>query len=138
MLCKFSIPYLASFSSFLSFWQYLPRQCDVRYFLLTDAHIRMPLYHFATTDLPADTIAPEMSDVNAEISLLADKRFTGEDLSAGAGASIEILGNYLAYLISIGFLPRPDRVGERAVPNIEVREQQREALLRVGGRGALV
>jgi hypothetical protein len=44
---------------------------------------RMPLYHFATTDLPADTIAPEMDDRNAATALRSDEVFTGEDLSAG-------------------------------------------------------
>jgi L-aminoadipate-semialdehyde dehydrogenase len=34
---------------------------------------RMPLYHFATTDLPADTIAPEMDDRNAATALRSDE-----------------------------------------------------------------
>lgn len=98
----------------------------------------MPLYHFATTDLPADTIAPEMSDTNAAKALSSDAVFTGEDLSAGAGPTTEILGNYLAYLSGIGFLPKPTGQGELALPALKIGEEQRAALLMVGGRGALV
>ena len=98
----------------------------------------MPLYHFATTDLPADTIAPEMDDANAATSLRADAPFTGEDVSAGSGPNIDILGNYLAYLASVGFLPKPTQQGERQLPQLQSSEEQKAALLRVGGRGALV
>ncbi|PQE26209.1 L-aminoadipate-semialdehyde dehydrogenase large subunit protein [Rutstroemia sp. NJR-2017a BBW] len=70
----------------------------------------MPLYHFATTALPADTIAPEMSDTNAATALKSDARFTHQDLSAGACVDEEIMGS----------------------------PEQKIALLRVGGRGALV
>lgn len=98
----------------------------------------MPLYHFATTNLPADTIAPEMDDSNAAASLRADAAFTGEDVSAGSGPNIDILGNYLAYLAGVGFLPQPTQNGERQLPQLQSSEEQKAALLRVGGRGALV
>lgn len=98
---------------------------------------RMPLYHFATTNLPADTIAPEMSDVNVGKALRADAAFTGEDLSAGSGPTINILGNYLAYLEAIGFLQKPSAEGDMKLPEMKISEDQKAALLRVGGRGAL-
>ena len=103
----------------------------------------MPLYHFATTDLPGDTIAPEMSDTNATAALKADIQFTGEDLSAGGFVDEEILGRYLSYLAGIGFLKLPEekggkREGGKKIPEVVITEKQREALLRVGGRGALV
>jgi hypothetical protein len=41
------------------------------YVLLLTLH-RMPLCHFATADLLADTIAPESSDANAVIALRSD------------------------------------------------------------------
>lgn len=99
----------------------------------------MPLYHFATTSLPADTIAPEMSDINASTSLQFDTQFTGEDLSAGGFVDEEIMGRYLAYLMGIGFLHAPG-AGEkgRRLPEAGISENQKAALLRVGGRGALV
>lgn len=94
----------------------------------------MPLYHFATTDLPGDTIAPEMDDVNAAAALKADSRLTDEDLSAGGAVSEEIMGKYLAYLVGIGFLKAPEKGGLTAAV---ISKAQKEALLSVGGRGAL-
>lgn len=98
----------------------------------------MPLYHFATVDLPGDTIAPEMDDVNTAASLRADAQFTGEDLSAGDGVNEEIMGKYLAYLTGIGFLTPPSGKGVNALPQINISPEQKAALLRVGGRGALI
>jgi len=98
----------------------------------------MPLYHFATTDLPADTIAPEMDDVNAASALRSDKVFTGEDLSSGGCVDEEIMGKYLAYLAGIGFLSLPDGKGKERLPEAKISPEQKVALLRVGGRGALV
>jgi L-aminoadipate-semialdehyde dehydrogenase len=104
----------------------------------TNGGSRMPLYHFATTDLPADTIAPEQSDVNTAAALRSDAVFTGEDLSAGSGPDTDILGNYLGYLAGIGFLPAPEGTSGRKLPEVLINEEQKAALLRVGGRGALV
>jgi len=98
----------------------------------------MPLYHFATTDLPGDTIAPEMSDINATAALVADAKFTGEDLSAGGFVDEDIMGKYLAYLASIGFLQLPSGKGRKNIPELVISGEQKDALLRVGGRGALV
>jgi L-aminoadipate-semialdehyde dehydrogenase len=98
----------------------------------------MPLYHFATTDLPGDTIAPEMSDTNAATSLKSDAEFTGEDLSAGGYVDEEIMGKYLAYLSGIGFLKLPSGKGRRVLPGAKISPEQKTALLTVGGRGALV
>jgi L-2-aminoadipate reductase len=98
----------------------------------------MPLYHFATTDLPGDTIAPEMSDVNAAVSLKLDAQFTGEDLSAGGFVDEEIMGRYLSYLATIGFLHLPASTGKKSLPEAKISPEQKSALLSVGGRGALV
>lgn len=98
----------------------------------------MPLYHFATTDLPGDTIAPEMADRNAAAALKADAVLTGEDKSAGAAPTIDILGNYMSYLVAIGFLRAPEGEGEMKLPEVKIGEEQKAALVRVGGRGALV
>jgi L-2-aminoadipate reductase len=98
----------------------------------------MSLYHFATTDLPADTVAPEMDDTNAATALRADKTFTGEDLSAGGCVDEEILGRYLSYLARIGFLNQPQSPGKERLPVVKISPAQKAALLRVGGRGALV
>ena len=98
----------------------------------------MPLYHFATTDLPGDTVAPEMSDVNAAASLKADAQFTGEDLSAGGFVDVEIMGRYLSYLAAIGFLQLPSGKVKKSLPEAKISLEQKSALLSVGGRGALI
>jgi L-2-aminoadipate reductase len=99
----------------------------------------MPLYHFAATDLPGDTIALEMSDLKTARALRVDAAFTGEDLSVGLGPTTKIMGNYLAYLVTIGFLPKPDATaGELKLAEMEISEEQKAALLRVGGRGSLM
>lgn len=98
----------------------------------------MPLYHFATTSLPADTVAPEMDDVNAAAALKSDAEFTGQDLSAGGYVDEEIMGQYLAYLLGIGFMPAPSGSGKKSLPAIKISPEQKIALMRVGGRGALV
>jgi L-aminoadipate-semialdehyde dehydrogenase len=99
---------------------------------------RMSLYHFATTDLPADTIAPELEDDNAAAALRADAAFTGEDLSAGGCVDEAIMGRYISYLAGIGFLRQPEGQGKQKLPHVEIGQAQKDALLRVGGRGALV
>ncbi|KAE8442048.1 large subunit of alpha-aminoadipate reductase [Mollisiaceae sp. DMI_Dod_QoI] len=103
-----------------------------------EQHALMPLYHFATTDLPADTIAPELSDENSATALRSDKEFTGEDLSAGGFVDEEIMGRYISYLAGIGFLSLPSGNGKKALPESKISAEQKVALLRVGGRGALV
>ncbi|KAL5323930.1 hypothetical protein ACEPPN_008472 [Leptodophora sp. 'Broadleaf-Isolate-01'] len=103
-----------------------------------EQHALMPLYHFATTDLPGDTIAPEMSDINATTALKSDIQFTNQDVSAGGFVDEEIMGRYLAYLVGIGFVGRPGKEGVKKLPDVRIGEEQKAALLRVGGRGALV
>ena len=99
---------------------------------------RMPLYHFATTDLPADTVAPELADENAAAALKMDEEFTSEDLSAGGFVDEEMMGKYLSYLAGIGFLSLPTKQGKKLLPETKISPEQKIALLRVGGRGALV
>ncbi|TDZ25510.1 L-2-aminoadipate reductase large subunit [Colletotrichum orbiculare MAFF 240422] len=101
-------------------------------------HALMGLYHLATTDLPGDSIAPELDDVNAAAALRSDAELTGEDLSAGGAVTDETIGRYISYLIAIGFLEAPPKAGELAIPQADISPEQKEALLRVGGRGALV
>jgi len=98
----------------------------------------MPLYHFATTDLPGDTIAPEMSDVNTAQALPSDIQFEGENVFSSGFVDEEIMGHYLAYLVGVGFLTPPAKKGTKALPEVTISPQQKIALLRVGGRGALV
>jgi L-aminoadipate-semialdehyde dehydrogenase len=91
----------------------------------------MPLYHFATSDLPADTIAPEMSDTNTEKSLLDD----GADPNDGF-VDEKRIGIYLSYLNMSGFLDEPTLEG-KDIPDTIFSWRQKVALKMVGGRGAL-
>ncbi|KAJ9609061.1 large subunit of alpha-aminoadipate reductase [Cladophialophora chaetospira] len=100
----------------------------------------MPLFTFVANDLPSNTRAPELDDRNAESALYEDAKWTGEDVSVGAGVTKREVGLYLAYLVEIGFLPKPkgeQGVGVKMLPRVRVGEGQREAMKRVGGRGGL-
>ncbi|KAI5293620.1 large subunit of alpha-aminoadipate reductase [Ascosphaera acerosa] len=91
----------------------------------------MPLYHFVTADLPANTRAPELDDSNAAAALRAD----ASDQPCAAGVTEDIMGIYLRYLVSIGFLPAPQAKGARELPSLSLSDAQRDALKQVGGRG---
>ena len=112
----------------------------------------MSLFTFVMNDLPTNTRAPELDDENAEGVLYEDRQRTGEDLSQGSGVTKNIIGRYIAYLVAIGFLPKPpeSEMTEpdisnpvrnsvvNSLPNVEISEDQMRSLSRVGGRGALV
>ncbi|KAF8420109.1 hypothetical protein EV426DRAFT_719603 [Tirmania nivea] len=107
-----------------------------------------PLLHFVLDNLPQSTKAPELDDFNAAEALKRDAEWTKEDKSGGMGVSVEIMGIYLGYLVSLEFLPAPPALEESGVkldgeeklrlPQIEIGESQRKGLGEVGGRGALV
>ncbi|GAD94481.1 alpha-aminoadipate reductase large subunit, putative [Paecilomyces variotii No. 5] len=100
-------------------------------------HALMPLYHFVTADLPSNTKAPELDDVNAASALHADAAWSGIDASDGRGVTEDLMGLYLSYLVSIGFLPNPTATDKatRSLPAAKISEYQRTALSNVGGRG---
>lgn len=97
----------------------------------------MPLYHFVTADLPTNTKAPELDDTNAAAALRADAAWSGIDASAGCGVTEDLMGLYLAYLVTIGFLPPPPQADTAAkkLPTITVTEEQKKTLANIGGRG---
>ncbi|KAJ9649378.1 large subunit of alpha-aminoadipate reductase [Coniosporium tulheliwenetii] len=94
----------------------------------------MPLYEMATTDMDVDCRARALDDANAAAALRADRDVTGEDVSAGAGVTEEIVGRYLSWLVAMGFMGRPEGRGKE-LPRVELSGEQREAMGRVGGRG---
>jgi len=103
-----------------------------------EQHALMPLYHFVTGDLPANTKAPELDDRNAEAALRADVEWTGEDVSAGCAVTPDSVGLYLSYMTATGFLPSPPSDAGRRLPAVRLSEGQQQALREVGGRGSLV
>jgi L-aminoadipate-semialdehyde dehydrogenase len=99
-----------------------------------EEHALLPLYHFITGDLPADTKAPELDDANTRQALKSDAAWTGEDLSGGGAVREDTVGVYLSYLIELGFMPRPTGKALWNLPEPQLNESQREGMKKVGGR----
>ncbi|KAF2257250.1 large subunit of L-aminoadipate-semialdehyde dehydrogenase [Trematosphaeria pertusa] len=99
-----------------------------------EEHALLPLYHFVTGDLPADTKAPELDDRNAAEALRKDKELTGQDWSAGGKVDEQMVGVYVSYLIELGFMPRPEGKVDRELPAVRLTEGMREGMKKVGGR----
>ena len=97
----------------------------------------MPLYHFVTADLPSNTKAPELDDTHAAAALRADASWSGVDASAGAGVTEDLVGLYCSYLVALGFLPSPASAATAPLrlPTAQISDDQKKALLSVGGRG---
>ena len=103
-----------------------------------EEHALLPLFHFVVGDLPANTIAPELNDANAAASV---QRYDGvsdsqADPLAASAIGVETLGMYLAYLVAIGFLPRPTAKGERELPALDEARLQELMAGGLGGRSA--
>ncbi|KAF9698137.1 hypothetical protein EKO04_003866 [Ascochyta lentis] len=94
----------------------------------------LPLYHFVTGDLPADTKAPEMDDRNAAKALKADEKWTAQDWSAGAAVTEDTVGVYISYLIELGFMPAPEKKGLKELLASKLTDAMKETLKTVGGR----
>ncbi|KAF2740935.1 large subunit of L-aminoadipate-semialdehyde dehydrogenase [Polyplosphaeria fusca] len=102
-----------------------------------EQHALLPLYNFVMQDLPRDTKAPELDDANTVRALREDAEWTGEDWSMGAGVTGETVGVYVAFLIEMGFMPRPEGRGSVGLPELRIGEEVREMMKRVGGRGGV-
>jgi L-aminoadipate-semialdehyde dehydrogenase len=104
-----------------------------------EEHALLPLFHFVTGDLPANTVAPELDDRNAAAALRSAGGLSAEEeknpLVAGA-VTLDVAGRYLAYLVATGFMPAPEGKGEREVPKLELGEEKLAALAALGGRAA--
>ncbi|RMJ22168.1 L-aminoadipate-semialdehyde dehydrogenase, large subunit [Aspergillus sp. HF37] len=98
-------------------------------------HALMPLYHFVTADLPSNTKAPELDDTHAAAALRGDAGWSGVDASAGAGVTEDLVGLYSSYLVALGFLPAPASAAAQQLPAAQLSEDQKKALMSVGGRG---
>jgi L-aminoadipate-semialdehyde dehydrogenase len=94
----------------------------------------LPLYHFVTGDLPADTKAPELDDRNAAEALRKDQAWTGQDWSAGGAVTEDTVGVYIGYLIELGFMPKPEKKGVKDMVVGRLTEAMREGMKLVGGR----
>ncbi|KAL5338832.1 L-aminoadipate-semialdehyde dehydrogenase large subunit [Aspergillus crustosus] len=92
----------------------------------------LPLFHFVVGDLPSNSLAPELDDVNATSALRAFG-VVPEDLSDRA-VTTETIGRYLAFLVGTGFLPAPTATGTKTIPEVDT--QRLQALGSLGGRSS--
>lgn len=94
-----------------------------------------PLAHLVLGDLPSSTVAPALDDASAMAALRADLGISAADAMV-LGVDVDLVGRYLAYLVSVGFLPRPSHGGVKMGLS-EMGSAQREALQKLSGRGAV-
>ena len=86
-----------------------------------EEHALLPLFHSVTGDLPANTFTPALDDTHAvaALRLYEERRPTQEGSLSASTVSKEALGMYLAYLVAVGFLPAPAKMGECELPTLE-------------------
>lgn len=96
-----------------------------------EPHALLPLFDWVTDDLPRDTASRPLDDANAISVLRADD--PSYDVERGSRVTRETVGRYLGFMVAIGFV-RPPGKGE-GLPVVEVGEEQRGALGRVGRGG---
>jgi L-aminoadipate-semialdehyde dehydrogenase len=100
-------------------------------------HALLPLYHLAVTDLPNDSRSPPLNNTNVKAVLEEDKK-TRELGEVAGQITVELVGRSLSYLVEIGFMDRPKvGKGKLPLPKVELSQKQRDALAKIGGRGAV-
>lgn len=100
-------------------------------------HALLPLYHLAVTDLPNDAKSPPLDTTNAKTVLAEDAkvRQLGE---VADHVTVELVGRSLSYLVEIGFMDKPaGGRGKLTLPKVKLTQEQRDALAKIGGRGAV-
>lgn len=87
-----------------------------------EEHAMLPLFHFVTGNLPANTITPEMDDPQATAALeLYDKGTNSRAPNKPHDVDMRTIGVYLAYLVAVEFLPLPVGNGEQELPEVDAR-----------------
>jgi len=99
-----------------------------------EEHALLPLFHFVTGDLPANTVAPELDDSNAAAALKAYSK--QEDPLAASVIDVPTIGSYLAYLVATGFMPGPQEKGQRELPKLDEGRLRALTSGTLGGRSA--
>jgi L-aminoadipate-semialdehyde dehydrogenase len=117
--------------------EYVPWRVSLEQFVIKETHDNAlyPLLHFVLDNLPQNTKAPLLDDTNTHAALKADTKRTGVDVSAGRGVTPQLMGVYIAFLIGIGYLPKPSGTARVPLPHIQVDATVLESLGTVGGRG---
>jgi len=105
----------------LAVYGYGVSQCDyVEWRTKLEQHVMevqdnalFPLLHYVLDDLPTSTTSPELNDSNTAALLE-----THHEAKQG-GMDIQLIGMYLAWLITADFLPAPPKTGTNALPLLE-------------------
>jgi L-aminoadipate-semialdehyde dehydrogenase len=101
-----------------------------------EEHALLPLYHLAVTDLPNDSRSPALGTRNMRAVVKAYAAHAKVDVADKL--TEDLVAKYLSYLCEIGFLERPvNGKGKKALPKVEIGAEQRDALAKIGGRGAI-
>ncbi|KAL9124367.1 MAG: hypothetical protein Q9217_006300 [Psora testacea] len=105
-----------------------------------EPHALLPLFDWVTSDLPADTQSRTLDDRNAGYVLRADGM--GDEWQECSRVTQETVSTYLAFMVSIGFIPPPPNLCEdedekacrkvKSLPRIEISNEQKKALAAVG------
>jgi len=99
-----------------------------------EPHALLPLFDWVTDDLPRDTASRLLDDTNAVRVLRADG--PSYDVEEQSRVTRETVGMYLAFMVAIGFIsPAPGGVKGEDLPVVEIGEEQKVALERVGRSG---
>ncbi|OJT03479.1 L-2-aminoadipate reductase [Trametes pubescens] len=81
-----------------------------RHVLEVQDNALFPLLHFVLDDLPTSTKAPELDDARMRAVLARDGARTSGTVDEA------LMGKYLAWLVSAGFLPPPEGEGRERLP----------------------
>ena len=99
-----------------------------------ESHALLPLFDWVTADLPSDTNSVNLEDENAQAILKADGF---QSMDSEVKVTQDIIGTYLAFMGKIAFIPPPLEDGKgQHLPVVEIGEEQKEALKKVGRGGA--
>ncbi len=98
-----------------------------------EPHALLPLFDWVTDDLPRDTASRPLDDANAISVLHADD--PSYDAEVRSRVTRETVGRYLGFMVAIGFVGPPGGGKGEGLPVVEVGEEQRGALGRVGRGG---
>ena len=103
-----------------------------------EEHALLPLFNFVTSNLPGNTVAPELDDANtvAALRLYRGDTVEQDSLLASKAVDTQTLGMYIAYLVAINFLPAPMKQGDLELPRIEGLKLEALNAGNLGGRSA--
>ena len=95
-----------------------------------ESHALLPLFDWVTHDLPSETDSRTLDNKNARAVLEASGV---ERKDCDVEVTQETVGAYLAFMVEIGFIGRPEgREGMMGLPVVRIEEEQRSALKMVG------